>query len=172
MNTRFDETCEAGQLFDINLEACQPSHIRCGSRGLPPADALPQRPEDFFPVCPKTGVSFRPHPHDCKGYFICNKGTLVQQSCAPGSHFNSRTFQCESPLSANCETLRIVVPQTPLLPDCTRGETQFFPNLVNCQQYFICVNRAPKVMYCPEGFLWNHSLLKCEESPSGLCPRH
>lgn len=170
--SRVDVTCEVGQLFDISVEACLPSHtVRCGSRGLPPADSLPQRPEDFFPTCPRTGVVYRPHPHNCQGYFICNEGTLIQHSCDAGSHFNARRFQCESPLTANCEPMRIVVPQTPLLPDCTRGG-DFFPNLVNCKQYFICVNRQPMAMECPDGFLWNHKMLECELSPSGLCPRH
>lgn len=114
-NTRIDRMCENSQLFDTQSESCLDAHlVRCGSRGLPPANAGPQAPEDFFPPCPSTGVSFRSHPHDCQGYFICASGSLIQHTCASGIHFNPDTLQCDYPQNANCRASRIVIQQTPV----------------------------------------------------------
>lgn len=147
-----------------------PAHaVRCGSRGLPPSSE-PQAPEDFFPACPRNGISFRSHPHDCNGYFICAEGRLIQHSCASGIHFNPETLQCDFQQNVNCRSQRVVVPQTPLLPECTGGQN-FFPNLVNCKQYYICVNKVPQLMDCPEGYLWDNKKLKCDKSNSDICAR-
>lgn len=169
-NVRVDRVCDTGLLFDAQLENCLPAHIvRCGSRGLPPSNE-PQSPDDFFPPCPRNGFSFRSHPHDCQRYFICVEGTLIQHSCAAGIHFNPTSLQCDFPQNAHCRSQRVVVPQTPILPDCSTGQ-DFFPNLVNCKQYFICVNKMPQVMDCPENFVWDNQKLRCVFSESDACAR-
>lgn len=169
--SRMDVSCENGQLFDTQLESCMDAHIvRCGTRGLPPADIETLLPEDFFPACPRTGTTFRSHPHDCQGYFICASGTLIQHSCAPGIYFNPDTFQCDFPQNVQCRLMIIAIPQTPLLPDCT-AEADYFPNLVNCKQYYKCVNDKPKLMDCPNGQLWNNEKLTCARSDSANCAR-
>ena len=171
-NARIDRTCENGQLFDTTLESCMAAHVvRCGTRALPPADMLPQTPEDFFPPCPRTGVSFRNHPHDCQGYFICAQGTLIQHSCATGIYFNSETLQCDFAHNVQCRLMRIPIPQTPLLPDCSAPGPNYFPNLVNCKQYYVCVHQKPQLMDCPAGHLWDNKRLKCERSDSEICAR-
>jgi hypothetical protein len=74
------------------------------------------------------------------------------------------------PQNVQCRMTRIVVPQTPILPDCSSGAS-YFPNLVNCKQYFRCVNNLPQLMDCPKGHLWNNLRMKCEESDSEICAR-
>ena len=153
------------------METCLPANVvRCGSRRIPPSDSELQSPEDFFPPCPRSGVVFRSHPHDCEAYFICAEGNLIQHSCAAGISFNPDTLRCDFPQNVQCRLTRIVVPQTPLLPDCSSG-ANFFPNLVNCKQYYKCVNNLPRLLDCPSGFLWNNILLKCDKSDSEICAR-
>lgn len=169
--SRVDGSCENGKLFDTQLETCMEAHVvRCGSRVLPPSDVETLLPEDFFPACPRTGTIFRSHPHDCSGYFICAAGTLIQHSCAPGIYFNPDTLQCDFAENVQCRLMRIPIPQTPLLPDCTSGPN-FFPNLVNCKQYYICENDKPKLRDCPTGQLWDNRKLSCMKSESGICAR-
>jgi len=67
--------------------------------------------------------------------------------------------------------MRIVVPQTPLLPDCTSDTQNYFPNLVNCKQYFICIDRQPVLRDCPRGTIWDNKTLECEKSDSEVCAR-
>lgn len=169
VNSRIDGACENGQLFDSQSESCLDAHlVRCGARGLAPD--VPQLPEDFFPPCPSTGVSYRSHPHDCEIYFICAHGQLIQHSCARGIHFNPETLQCDFVHNARCRVTRIVIPQAVLLPDCSTGE-DFFPNLVNCKQYYICVDKKPQLMNCPSGYLWDNRKLACAKSESEICAR-
>lgn len=171
-NERIDGTCENGQLFDTVYEGCMSAHlVRCGTRALPPADMIPQRPEDFFPPCPSSGVSFRAHPHDCQGYFICAHGHLIQHSCAPEIYFNPETLQCDFARNVQCRLMRIPIPQTPLLPDCSMPGPNYFPNLVNCKQYYVCINKTPQLMDCATGHLWDNRRLKCERSDSEICAR-
>lgn len=168
-NSRIDRTCEIGQLFDTNLESCLDAHlVRCGTRGLPPIDTL--SPEEFFPPCPASGVSFRSHPHDCQIYFVCAHGNLIQHSCANGIHFNPETLQCDFTHNVRCRVSRIVIPQTPLLPDCI-SDQDYFPNLVNCRQYYKCVEEKPQLMDCQNGFLWDNKKLRCVKSDSKVCAR-
>lgn len=170
-NAQIDRFCEAGNLFDTQLESCLPANlVRCGSRRIPPTDNDRNSPEDFFAPCPRTGVIFRPHPHDCQRYFICSEGHLVSHTCASGIHFNPETMQCDYPQNVECRLTRIVVPQTPLLPDCSSG-ANYFPNLVNCKQYYRCVNNLPQLMDCQRGHLWNNIKMKCEKSDSEICAR-
>lgn len=171
-NSRIDETCENGQLFDTTLESCMAAHVvRCGTRKLPPADMIPQSPEDFFPPCPPTGITFRSHPHDCQGYFICAHGNLIQHSCAKEIYFNPETLQCDYARNVQCRLMIIPIPQTPLLPDCTAPGPNYFPNLVNCKQYYICINKKPQLMDCASGYLWDNKRLKCVRSDSEICAR-
>lgn len=168
-NSQIDRTCEIGQLFDTNLESCLDAHlVRCGSRVLPPIDTL--SPDDVFPACPASSVSFRSHPHDCQSYFICAYGHLIQHSCANGVHFNPETLQCDLAKNARCRLTRIVIPQTPLLPACT-SEQDFLPNLINCKQYYKCDGKKPQLMDCPNGYLWDNKKLKCAKSESEICAR-
>lgn len=145
--------------------------MRCGTRNLPPTDITPQSPEDFFPSCPRTGHSFRAHPHDCQSYFICAAGVLIQHYCAPGIHFNPDTLQCDFQQNARCRSNRIVSPQMPLLPNCSEDDQLYFPNLVNCTQFYFCVNNSPQLMNCPDDYIWNNRKLKCEVSESEVCAR-
>lgn len=170
-NARIERQCENGQLFDTQLKNCLPAHtVRCGARGLPPADIDVRSPEDFFPPCPRNGVIFRTHPHDCQKYFICAEGTLIQHTCANGIRFNPDTLECDFPQNVQCRNNQILIPQTPLLPDCSYGETHF-PNLVSCNQYFMCVKDEPRAMKCPTGHLWNNQNKKCEKSNTTSCAR-
>ncbi|CRK89115.1 CLUMA_CG002669, isoform A, partial [Clunio marinus] len=168
-NNRVDRECPNGELFDVNLSACLPAHnVRCNNRSLPPLGSEPMSPEDFFPPCPRTGVSYRSHPHDCSGYFICAEGHLIQHSCAPGIHFNAASLQCDFPSNANCRLSRIVIPHMPLLPDCNNGE-DYFPNLLNCKQYFVCEDSTPKLKDCPSGSVWNNKKLQCDKTYADIC---
>lgn len=170
-NARVERQCENGHLFDTQLKNCLPAHtVRCGARGLPPADIDVLSPEDFFPPCPRTGVIFRSHPHDCQKYFICAEGSLIHHTCANGIHFNPASLQCDFPQNVQCRSNHILIPQTPLLPDCSYGESHF-PNLINCNQYYLCVNDEPKPMKCPTGQLWNNEKKKCERSNTSSCAR-
>lgn len=170
--SRIERTCDNGQLFETSQESCMSAHlVRCGTRLLPPADMLPQSPEDFFPPCPSNGVSFRSHPHDCQAYFICAHGHLIQHSCAADIYFNPDTLQCDFARNVQCRLMRIPIPQTPLLPDCSAPGPNYFPNLVDCKQYYVCINEQPKLMDCPSGHLWDNKNLKCERSESDICAR-
>jgi Chitin binding Peritrophin-A domain len=98
------------------------------------------------------------------------EGNLIQHSCSSGIYFNPETLQCDFPQNVQCRLSRIIVPQTPLVPDCTSG-ANFFPNLVNCKQYYMCVKNQPVIMNCRKGELWNNLKLRCDKSESEICAR-
>lgn len=165
-----ERDCEFGYLYDVEIEACEEAHlVRCGRRIIPSDDYMD--PEDFFPSCPINGITYRPHPQDCAGYIACNEGVLSQRFCPRGNHFNPRTLECDKPENAQCLTSRVVVPQTPILPDCS-GEERYFPDLVNCQRYFECEDQEPKQRTCPIGRMWDHSAQKCAIMNANLCQRN
>lgn len=160
--------CELGYLFEAQSSRCVEAYlVQCGARIIPSEDAL-DNIEDFFPHCPNQGTYFRGNPQDCSGYIICSEGRMIQQFCQPGLHFNPRKVICDLPRNVNCLAARVVIPQTPILPECSEGE-RYFPDLANCQQYYECVKNEPKLKQCPTGRMWDNVQERCEPMNPQLC---
>ncbi len=54
-------------------------------------------------LCPEGYSGPQPYPPDCTKFSNCWKGRATVQSCAPGTHFNARTNQCDFPAKAACK---------------------------------------------------------------------
>ncbi|VVD04929.1 unnamed protein product, partial [Leptidea sinapis] len=54
--------------------------------------------------CPSDGSinKLLPHETDCDKFYQCVHGNKVQMLCAPGTHFNVKTENCDWPSAANC----------------------------------------------------------------------
>lgn len=162
------QVCEFGYLFDARSSECVEAFmVQCGARIIPSEDAL-ENVEDFFPACPKRGLHFRSNPRDCSGYLVCEEGRLMQHFCPAGLHFNPRTIECDLPRNVNCMAARVVIPQTPILPDCYEDD-RFFPDLANCQQYYECVDFEPIMKLCPAGRMWDQARESCVPANPQVC---
>lgn len=55
--------------------------------------------------CPPNSetVIFHPSELHCDWYYICVNGKPIQQSCAPGLHWNQKIHKCVIPENANCQ---------------------------------------------------------------------
>lgn len=161
-------------MFDSQRKNClSTTNVDCGSRNQFPNQETPEI--NIYPSCKSAGVYFLHHPLDCEAYFICANGVLIQHSCASGIFFNSKIMQCDKPINTNCYSGDTstnnppnIVPQTPPPPNCRSGQ-QFFPSIVNCRQYFICIRETPILMTCPREKLWNSRIMQCDSPNNVIC---
>lgn len=49
--------------------------------------------------------SFRPHPTDCRVYYVCTHDVLQLMSCPAGLHFNPTLDVCDYAAAANCSVV-------------------------------------------------------------------
>lgn len=161
--------CEIGYLFDSASQQCFEAYrVQCGARIIPSEDTL-ENIEDFFPACPDRGTHYRSNPRDCSAYLVCQDGRMTQQFCPNGLHFNPRKINCDLPTNVNCLAARVVIPQTPILPECYEDD-DFFPDLANCQQYYECGDdNEPTLKRCPGGQMWDNIIKSCAPMNPRIC---
>lgn len=113
--------CSAGLYWDQVYRTCRsPTTVNCnyGPFFTPPKPVWPTLPPITTTTvatidiesnpnlsnykCPNIGVSTVPHKNSCSKYVICFDGMPVEQSCAPGLHFDVLSGQCTFPVFARC----------------------------------------------------------------------
>lgn len=57
------------------------------------------------------------YPPDCKFFVNCWKGRAVVQPCAPGTHFNPDTLECDFPHKVKCYEDEFVDYKKPLISE-------------------------------------------------------
>jgi hypothetical protein len=159
-NQRIDRTCQAGQLFNIQLNACTPAEtVNCGSRKRPQSGDLIT---GIQTPCSRSGIYISPHPQRCQSsYFICINGAMIQHNCASGIVFNPDTLQCDFPQNVGCLSINRPSPQIPRVPDCSNGQS-FYPHLIDCTRYYLCIEDRPHLMLCGTGYYWENTRARCE----------
>lgn len=63
--------------------------------------------DDSHVVCPiddnPIELIYFPSKIRCDWYYLCVKGKAHRLECAPGYHYNEKTYQCDKPEIANCQ---------------------------------------------------------------------
>lgn len=90
--TMVDLICAEGMIFSAIKGECVDG-TSCASLSLPPTDNLP--------FCRIEGALY-PNYENCKKFFICNGGTIVDQSCPPNKFFSIKHNNCQWKMNAIC----------------------------------------------------------------------
>ncbi|XP_039312478.1 uncharacterized protein LOC105203625 isoform X3 [Solenopsis invicta] len=115
------------------------------------------------------------YPPDCKFFVNCWKGRAFVQPCAPGTHFNPDTLECDFPHKVKCyedESAYFKEPdfesalnrksQKLQEPKCPPYLTGLLPHLGDCTKFLQCANGATYIMNCGPGTVFNSAIGVCD----------
>ncbi|XP_011143294.1 uncharacterized protein LOC105185459 isoform X2 [Harpegnathos saltator] len=116
------------------------------------------------------------YPPDCKFFVNCWKGRAFVQPCAPGTHFNPDTLECDFPHKVKCyegesagytqpihpESQVVRNPHKLREPKCPPYLTGLLPHQGDCSKFLQCANGATYVMDCGPGTVFNPAVGVCD----------
>ncbi|XP_076238933.1 uncharacterized protein LOC143182076 [Calliopsis andreniformis] len=127
------------------------------------------------------------YPPDCKFFVNCWKGRAFVQPCAPGTHFNPETLECDFPHKVKCyggevaefpsnEHLDSSGRREPLLsgshghlqydriqePRCPPYVTGLMAHPSDCTKFLQCANGGTYIMDCGPGTVFNPAISVCD----------
>ncbi|XP_023031907.1 uncharacterized protein LOC6643128 isoform X2 [Drosophila willistoni] len=129
-------------------------------------------------ACPAGFTGLKPYPHDCHRFVNCFNGRPTIQTCAPGTLFDARNLQCDSPSKVSCngdiaEAAAAAVNsnqssrsarlrQINTEPKCPAGVNGLHPHPFDCTKFLNCANGQTFVQSCGPGTAFSASLLICD----------
>ncbi|CAG0882598.1 unnamed protein product [Darwinula stevensoni] len=159
-----EELCPDGLVFNPNYSAWRknspcyyPQEVRCGQRSqLQPAQPSNSCPRQF-------GLFGLGDPVNCGQYINCAHGNAYTMPCPEGLAFSDALGACEWPdLVPSCNAEGEIISlvffyflgfscPAPVQP----GVLEFFPNTNDCTRFWVCVEGRPRLLFCPEGTVYN-----------------
>ncbi|XP_032680376.1 uncharacterized protein LOC116848411 isoform X2 [Odontomachus brunneus] len=116
------------------------------------------------------------YPPDCKFFVNCWKGRAFVQPCAPGTHFNPDTLECDFPHKVRCYESepayyrKLVYSESQVdqhsqklqEPKCPPYITGLLRHHGDCTKFLQCTNGATYVMDCGPGTVFNPAISVCD----------
>ncbi|XP_012537284.2 uncharacterized protein LOC105837243 isoform X2 [Monomorium pharaonis] len=115
------------------------------------------------------------YPPDCKFFVNCWKGRAFVQPCAPGTHFNPDTLECDFPHKVKCyedESVHFresdfessVNRKSEKLqePECPPYLIGLLPHPGDCTKFMQCAYGATYIMNCGPGTVFNPAIGVCD----------
>ncbi|XP_076389775.1 uncharacterized protein LOC100879380 isoform X4 [Megachile rotundata] len=173
--------------------------------GIPPDSTKPRKEEILFSsqqkstvarYDPKMGVQCPDsdstgqfvYPPDCKFFVNCWKGRAFVQPCAPGTHFNPETLECDFPHKVKCyggevadfpsaDYLESSGKQEPLStadnqghlgygripePRCPLHLTGMLAHPADCTKFLQCAHGGTFIRDCAPGTVFNPAISVCD----------
>ncbi|CAB3259151.1 unnamed protein product [Arctia plantaginis] len=100
-----------------------------------------------------------PSPNFCNNYLNCWDGWAVEQECPKGLLFSNKGY-CDYSDNVNCEA-RKLREQPSTQPRCNK-DFETFRNQLDCNEFFVCVNRQPVKFKCPADLAYSQHLGVCD----------
>ncbi|XP_018372656.1 PREDICTED: uncharacterized protein LOC108767342 isoform X3 [Trachymyrmex cornetzi] len=115
------------------------------------------------------------YPLDCKFFVNCWKGRAFVQPCAPGTHFNPDTLECDFPHKVKCyenEPAYFKEPDSVFQinrkseklqePKCPPYLIGLLPHHGDCTKFVQCAHGATYIMSCGPGTVFNPIIGICD----------
>ncbi|XP_011691078.1 PREDICTED: uncharacterized protein LOC105452012 [Wasmannia auropunctata] len=115
------------------------------------------------------------YPPDCKFFVNCWKGRALVQPCAPGTHFNPHTLECDFPHKVKCyedesEYFRESDSESQINresqklqePKCPPYLIGLLPHHGDCTKFIQCAYGATYIMNCGPGTVFNPAIGVCD----------
>lgn len=175
--TWIEETCPAGQQFEISAGRCKPQileicpDIKTSLKNVLPA--LEHQPGEKCFTSSKSGNLY-PYPNDCEKYLKCINGYWREQNCPDGLYFSWFYHKCEFPEVAMCSLLETkpsifytaskFIRNSPLklseLEEECPEKVKIHPG--DCSRFLECSHGVWEEIKCPRGLGFSEKTLHCE----------
>lgn len=113
-----------------------------------------------------------PHPDSCWQYVICWNGELWEDECPIGQLFDPWEGVCDDEDVVIC--LGDEWPETPPDDECPppgSNEVRFLPSPY-CDEFYICINGQPILLFCRPGQHWNIEQEFCDDPENAGCEQN
>lgn len=96
---------------------------------------------------------------NCSLYILCAYGEPIEQVCPQGTYYDTATGTCnKADAVERCSA-----------PICGPNETVLKPIPTDCSKFIICANGSSSERSCPEGTLFDSTLLQCNLAENVDC---
>ncbi|XP_012060148.1 PREDICTED: LOW QUALITY PROTEIN: uncharacterized protein LOC105623362 [Atta cephalotes] len=115
------------------------------------------------------------YPPDCKFFVNCWKGRAFVQPCAPGTHFNPDTLECDFPHKVKCyedepayfkesDSVFQINRKSQKLqePKCPPYLIGLLPHHGDCTKFVQCAHGATYIINCGPGTVFNPTIGTCD----------
>ncbi|XP_011067081.1 PREDICTED: uncharacterized protein LOC105153749 isoform X4 [Acromyrmex echinatior] len=114
------------------------------------------------------------YPPDCKFFVNCWKGRAFVQPCAPGTHFNPDTLECDFPHKVKCYEEPAYFKESDSVfqinrklqklqePKCPPYLIGLLPHHGDCTKFVQCAHGATYIMSCGPGTVFNPTIGTCD----------
>ncbi|KAL1139957.1 hypothetical protein AAG570_006934 [Ranatra chinensis] len=123
-------------------------------------------------IDPKGHTVMLPYPGDCTKFYMCDHGKAIPWLCPAGTHFNTKTSQCDWPHVAGCiqpPTQKPPVTPPPVKPEITqcpkedpKDRTIMLPYPGDCTMFYMCNHGVAIPWNCPGGTHFNSKTSLCD----------
>ncbi|KAL0850463.1 hypothetical protein ABMA28_012262 [Loxostege sticticalis] len=119
---------------------------------------ISKRGPDFNPLCAGQRTQI-PCPSSCNSFLSCWDGWAYELDCPEGLMFSSEGY-CDYADMVACKDRAVAVPN-PIMPTC-KTDFETFRNELNCNEFFVCVNRKPVKFQCPADLAYSQKFGVCD----------
>lgn len=112
-----------------------------------------------------------PHPDSCSEFFMCWDGLLWELECEDGMLFDPWDGVCDDADSVTCLDDQLPEDPNPDDDECPppgSNEVRFLPSPY-CDEFYICLNGQPILMFCRPGQHWNVEREFCDDPQQAGC---
>lgn len=149
--------CPVNLLFSVETGHCEHSHdAKCASSSNMTTTTQPQ--------CLKEGKKTM-NPTDCRKFFVCQNGTLVNTACPDGLLFSSARGECMLERGSSCGPLLTTASSLPLCPI----DNVLYPNYEDCKKFFICNGGTLVAQSCPPHKVFSVRHNNCQFKMNAVC---
>ncbi|KAL0896011.1 hypothetical protein ABMA27_012000 [Loxostege sticticalis] len=119
---------------------------------------ISKRGPDFNPLCAGQRTQIA-SPRSCNSFLSCWDGWAYELDCPEGLMFSSEGY-CDYADMVACKDRAVAVPN-PIMPTC-KTDFETFRNELNCNEFFVCVNRKPVKFQCPADLAYSQKFGVCD----------
>ncbi|XP_039962988.1 uncharacterized protein LOC120776418 isoform X3 [Bactrocera tryoni] len=102
---------------------------------------------------------------DCTKYYVCLAGMELRKQCPSGAYFDTDQQLCvpddgSCPYVVKTESNLLIAPPEPSVCEGKHGD--MMPDLLNCNEFYVCINGKLRHERCYTNYYFNSSLLQCQ----------
>uniref|UniRef100_A0A182YIS8 Chitin-binding type-2 domain-containing protein n=1 Tax=Anopheles stephensi TaxID=30069 RepID=A0A182YIS8_ANOST len=156
------QKCTAGRYWNAAQLYCDdPRKVACEHDRI--AD-----PQDVCQQTQANDISFTASPTSCEEYYLCFNRKPFLMRCAPGSHWNAESNQCDAVEVVKCKIKPIPIDLDAL---CFERNNTFLSHPTYCDLYLYCRNGKASTQRCPFLTDWDPVNERCVPRSLANCTK-
>lgn len=155
--------CPAGNHFNSAVGRCVFDPVSNCEQGSLSEITINIKSED---ICKNlSDGNHLPDMTDCTKYYVCIAGMELKKQCPSGAYFDTEQHLCvpddgSCPYIIKTEPDLLIVPPEPSV--CEGKHGNMMTDLLNCNEFYVCINGKLRHERCYTNYYFNSSILQCQ----------